>query len=51
MSILPEKNPKDINNISEENEAELEKLGYDEWFESKKEKISKIVFLQQELWK
>ncbi len=27
--------PKDINNISEENKAELEKLGYDEWFESK----------------
>jgi ribosome biogenesis GTPase len=35
MSTLQEKNPKDINSISEENKAELEKLGYDEWFESK----------------
>ena len=35
MSTLKEKNPKDLNNISEENKTRLEKLGYDDWFEIK----------------
>lgn len=35
MSTLNEKNPKDLNNISEENKTKLEKLGYDDWFDTK----------------
>jgi ribosome biogenesis GTPase len=35
MSTLQKRNPKEINSISGENKADLEKLGYDEWFESR----------------
>ncbi len=37
MPTLKEKNPKDINTISEENKTELEKLGYAEWVATKSE--------------
>ena len=53
MSTLQEKHPKDITDISEENKSELEnsllktsleKLGYDEWFESKSKEYIKDGF-------
>ncbi len=44
MSTLQEKYPKDINNISEKNKAELNKLGYDKWFEFKSKEYIKDNF-------
>ena len=44
MTTIREEKPKDINNISEENKAELEKLGYDEWFESRSKEYIKDNF-------
>ncbi|NEX12203.1 MAG: ribosome small subunit-dependent GTPase A [Prosthecochloris sp.] len=44
MSTLKEKNPKDIKKNSKENKAGLEKLGYDDWFETESNKYIKDDF-------
>lgn len=44
MSNLNELNPKYLNNIPEENKSRLERLGYDDWFETRSNEYAKDGF-------
>ena len=44
MSTPKERNPKDLNNTSDKNNTALEKLGYNDWFETRSSEYAKEGF-------